>query len=122
MFGISYREHRTNEYVWQQVYIIAGRHKLLLSTAKRRKLPWFDHVCRHDTLPKIILYEQWKGIVAEEDLVYHGRTKNGQWTGQSMSYCCASRMTEVDGQLLQPMHLSEPQRRLGVTGLISLIS
>jgi hypothetical protein len=55
MLGISYREHKTNEYVWQQVSILAGPQELLLSTVKRRKLSWFGHVCRHDTLPKIIL-------------------------------------------------------------------
>ena len=27
----------------------------LMSTARLRKLSWFGHVCRHDTLPKIIL-------------------------------------------------------------------
>ena len=51
----AYREHKTNEYVWQQVSILAGPQELLQSTVKRRKLSWFDHVCRYDTLPKIIL-------------------------------------------------------------------
>ena len=35
--------------------IIAGRQELLMLTVKRRKLSRFDHVCRHNTLPKIIL-------------------------------------------------------------------
>ena len=42
---------------------------------------WFGHVCRHDTLPKIILEGTVDGtVVAEEDLVNHGKTtsKNGQ--------------------------------------------
>ena len=30
-----------------------GRQELSLSTVRRRKLSWFGHVCRHDTLPKI---------------------------------------------------------------------
>ena len=38
MLGISQREHRTNEYVWQQVSILAAPQELLLSTVKRRKL------------------------------------------------------------------------------------
>ena len=81
---MSYREHRANEYVWQQVNILAGRQELLLSTAKRRKLSWFGHVCRHDTLPKIIL----KGTV---DRRRRGRPRKSrkdnikEWTGQSMS-------------------------------------
>ena len=55
MLVISYREHKTNEYVWKKVNILARHQKLLLSTIKRRKLSWFGHVCRHDMLPKIIL-------------------------------------------------------------------
>ena len=50
---ISYREHRTNDYIWQQVSIKAGRQDLLLTTVKHCKLSWFGHVCRHDTLPMI---------------------------------------------------------------------
>ena len=40
MLGMSYREHKTNEYVyvWKKVEILAGRQEVLLSTAKRRKL------------------------------------------------------------------------------------
>ena len=30
MLGISYREHITNDYVWQRVNILAGRQELLL--------------------------------------------------------------------------------------------
>ena len=58
MLGKSYKEHTTNEYVWQQVNLIAGRQQRLLSTVKRSKLSWFDHVCRRDTLPKSIQKEQ----------------------------------------------------------------
>ena len=58
--------------------IRAGRQELLLSTVKRLKLSWFGHVCRHDTLPKIILAYKEQGmvglVVAEEDLINHGRT------------------------------------------------
>ena len=50
------REHKTNEYVRQQVIILAGHQDLLLSIVKRRKLSWFGHVCLNDTLPKIILH------------------------------------------------------------------
>ena len=31
MIGISYREHKTNEYVWHQVSILAGPQELLLT-------------------------------------------------------------------------------------------
>ena len=55
-FHILKGERKTNEYVWQHVSILAGRHELLLSTVKRRKLSWFRHVCYHDTLPKILVH------------------------------------------------------------------
>ena len=55
MLGTSYTKHKTNEHVWQQVNILAGRHAVLLSTVKRRNLSWFGHVCHQDWLPKIIL-------------------------------------------------------------------
>ena len=55
MLDISHREHKANEYVWQRINILAGRQELLLLTVKRRKLSWFDHVCHHDTLLKVIL-------------------------------------------------------------------
>ena len=44
-------------------------------TVNRLKLSWFSQVCRHDTLPQIIL-EQWIVGVAEEGIK--------EWTGQSM--------------------------------------
>ena len=74
MLGKSYRDHKTNEYVWQQVDIIAGRHKLLLSAVKRLKVSWFSHVCRHDMPPKIM------AVVAEEACAIHNMatSRNGQ--------------------------------------------
>ena len=61
MLGISYREHKTNEYVSQQVSNLAGLQELLLSAVECRKLSWFGHVCRHDTAPKIILQSSVDG-------------------------------------------------------------
>ena len=49
------RDHKTNEYVCQQVDILAGRQKLSLPTVKRRKLSRYGHVCHHDSLPNIML-------------------------------------------------------------------
>ena len=55
MFGVSYMEHKTKEYLRQQVNNLAGRLELLFPTVKRRKLSWFGHSCRYDTPAKIIL-------------------------------------------------------------------
>ena len=75
-------------------------------TVKQRKLSWFGHVSRHDMLLKIILQEQRMVCIAEEDYVNDEETSsNGQ--ANQCHYCSVSLMTEVDGQSLQRMHLSE---------------
>ena len=52
---ISYLEHKTNDWVWSKINFPVGPQKPLLATVKRRKLAWFGHVTRHDSLSKIIL-------------------------------------------------------------------
>ena len=84
MLDISYREHKTNEYVWQQVSILAGPQELLLSTVKRRKLSWFGHVCRHDTLPKIILQGSVDGKRRRGRPRKSWKDNIKEWKGQSM--------------------------------------
>ena len=99
MLDISYREHKANDYERQQVSILIGRQKLLLSSVKRRKLQWFGHVFRHDMLPKIMLRVIVNAIgAAAEDRINHPgtTTRNGQ--ASRCRHCCALRMTEVDGQ------------------------
>ena len=75
-----------------KVNILAGRHKLLLSTVKRRKLSWFGHVGRHDMLPKIIL----QGTVDCSRRRGNPRksltSKNGQ--ASLCRHCCASQTIE----------------------------
>ncbi|KAL8577432.1 hypothetical protein ACOMHN_048067 [Nucella lapillus] len=56
---IHYSEHKTNEYVRQRIDTLAGKQEPQLSVVKRRKLTWFGHVNRHDSLAKTIL----QGIV-----------------------------------------------------------
>ena len=99
MLGISYREHKTNDndYVWQQVDMLAGRQELLLSIVASYHGSGMSVV----VIGCIRSYytEQWMvyihSVVAEEYLVNHGRktSKNGQ---AGRCHCCASRMTEVE--------------------------
>ena len=66
MLGVSYREHKTNEYVWQQVIIHTGRQELLLSSV----------ASYHGSAVSLMMVrcqrsyyeEQWMVGVAEEDL------------------------------------------------------
>ena len=55
LLSISYTEHRTNEFVGQQVTNHAGSEEPLLATVKRRELAWYGHKSRQDSLAKIIL-------------------------------------------------------------------
>ncbi|KAI8503836.1 hypothetical protein Bbelb_188070 [Branchiostoma belcheri] len=55
ILGISYLQRRTNESVRQEVEEVCGKQQSLLSTVKQRKLMWFGHVCRYNTLAKTIL-------------------------------------------------------------------
>ena len=55
LLKISYREHKTNKFVWQQVESHVGTQEHLLSTVKGRKLAWYGHVTRHNSLCKTIM-------------------------------------------------------------------
>ena len=58
---ISYLEHKTNDWVRSMINSLVGPHKPLLATVKRRKLAWFGHVTRHDSLSKTILQRTLEG-------------------------------------------------------------
>eukprot|EP00914_Ancora_sagittata_P016494 GHVO01032804.1.p1 GENE.GHVO01032804.1~~GHVO01032804.1.p1 ORF type:complete len:141 (-),score=18.55 GHVO01032804.1:365-787(-) len=55
LLKMSYRERRTHEFVIGEVTRLAGKQEPLLATVKRRKMIWFGHVNRHNTLSKTIL-------------------------------------------------------------------
>ena len=55
LLRISYREHRTNVSVLNEIEDLVGAQEPLLGTIKRRKLAWFGHVTRHDGLCKTVL-------------------------------------------------------------------
>lgn len=61
ILGISWKDRRTNEYVQDCITSIAGPQEPLLNIVKRRKLAWFGHVTRHDTLTKTVLQGTLEG-------------------------------------------------------------
>ena len=61
MLCITWQERKTNEYVRSQVALLDGPQEPLLAIIKRRKLQWFGHVTRHNTLPKTILQGTLEG-------------------------------------------------------------
>ena len=54
LFGISYRDHITNEEVKARTGNAIGPHEDLLTSVKRRKLKWYGHVTRSSGLAKTI--------------------------------------------------------------------
>ncbi|GFR93520.1 retrovirus-related Pol polyprotein LINE-1 [Elysia marginata] len=84
LLRISYKDHVTNESVRELVVAYVGPQEPLLATVKRRKLAWFGHVTRHDSLSKTIL----QGIV--EGKRRRGRQKKAwcdnikEWIGMAM--------------------------------------
>ncbi|KAI8502174.1 hypothetical protein Bbelb_197620 [Branchiostoma belcheri] len=61
LLGISYHQHKTNVYVYQQVYSLVGPQEAVMSTVRRRKLQWFGHLTRHNNLAKTILQGTLEG-------------------------------------------------------------
>ena len=55
LFGISYRDHITNEEVKARNGNAIGPYEDLLTSVKRCKLKWFGHVTRSSGLAKTIL-------------------------------------------------------------------
>ena len=55
LLRISYLGHKTNDWVRTKINFPVGPQESLLATVKRRKLGWFGHVTRHDSLSKTIL-------------------------------------------------------------------
>ena len=62
LLRISYTEHKTNEFVRNRVEELSGPQELLLETVKRRKLTWYGHVNRHNSLAKTIMQGSVEGI------------------------------------------------------------
>ena len=61
LLGISYLEHWTNDQVRKKIKDLVGPQEPLLATVKRRKLIWFGHVMRHNTISKTILQGTLEG-------------------------------------------------------------
>ncbi|GFR76294.1 UDP-glucuronosyltransferase 2A1-like [Elysia marginata] len=84
LLRISYKDYVTNESVRELVVAYVSPQEPLLATVKRRKLAWFGHVTRHDSLSKTIL----QGTV--EGKRRRGRQKKAwcdnikEWTGMAI--------------------------------------
>ena len=61
LFGISYKDHITNEEVRSRIRKAIGPYEELLSSVKRRKMKWYGHVTRASGLAKRVLQGTVRG-------------------------------------------------------------
>ena len=55
LLGITYRQKITNVIVKEKIVSLVGNYVPLLAIVKKRKLCWFGHITRHNSLAKTIL-------------------------------------------------------------------
>ena len=79
---ISYLEHKTNRWARNKINFLVGPQKPLLTTVKRRKLAWFGHVTRRDSLSKKSFRALWR---VGDAVVDRG---NAGWTTSKSGYPC----------------------------------
>ena len=120
MLGISYREHKTSECVWQQVDILARRRELLLSGV----------ASYHGLATSVVVIRCWRSYYREQwvdGCRRRGRPRKSwkdnikEWTGWSMSSWL--HITDDRGRwavISADAYAGVPQRRLDVTGISSV--
>ena len=52
LLGITYRQQITNVIVKEKIVSLVGNYVPLLAIVKKRKLCWFGHINRHNSLAK----------------------------------------------------------------------
>ena len=77
LLRISYLDRKTNNWVRSTINFLVGQQEPLLATAKRRKLSWFGHVTRHDSLSKTIPRGTLDAVVGRGSAGWT-TSKNGQ--------------------------------------------
>ena len=54
LLRISCLERKTSDWVWSKINFLVGPQEPVLATVKRRKLTWFGHVTRQDSLSETL--------------------------------------------------------------------
>ena len=78
---ISCKDHVTNEEVRAKIQQAIGPHEDLLTTVKRRKLRWYDHVSRSSGPAKTILQGTVKGGRRQGRQRKRWENNIREWTG-----------------------------------------
>ena len=82
---IPWHAYKTNEYVMNLAEQIAGPVEPAIITIKKRKLQWFGHVIRHQSLAKTILLGWVSGSrkVGRQKTMWWDNIKS--WTGMELA-------------------------------------
>ena len=84
LLGISYRDHITNEEVRKRITNAIGPFESLLSIVKTRKLSWYGHVIRSNSL---LLPKPYCKALCQEGEEGEGKDDNGWMTSRIGRYC-----------------------------------
>ena len=61
LLEINYRHMKTNQYVNETIIQLVGKFEPLLTTIKRRKMSYYGHICRHNSLANTIMQGKVEG-------------------------------------------------------------
>ena len=61
LLEINYRHMKTNQYVNETIIKLVGKFEPLLTTIKRRKMSYYGHICRHNSLANTIMQGKVEG-------------------------------------------------------------
>ena len=65
LLGITYRQKITNVIVKEKIVSLVEYYVPLLAIVKKRKLCWFGHITRHNSLAKTILQGKVDGKISQ---------------------------------------------------------
>ena len=55
LLEINYQQMKTNKYVNEAIIKLVGKFEPLISTIKRRKMSYYGHIYRHNSMTKTIM-------------------------------------------------------------------
>ena len=55
LLEINYLQMKTNKYVYETIIKLVSKFEPLLSTINRRKISYYGHICRHNSMEKMIM-------------------------------------------------------------------
>ena len=61
LLDINYRQMKTNKYVNETIIKFVGKFEPLLSTIKRRKISYYGHIGRYNSMAKTIMQGKVEG-------------------------------------------------------------